>query len=235
MTARIIDGKTIAADLRGRIADAVHRLRRDRGVTPAIAVVLVGDNPASEVYVRTKSKAVAEAGMRAFDHKLVATTSEAELLALIAQLNADEAVNGILVQLPLPKQIDAQKIIAAIDPAKDVDGFHPLNVGRLFAASGAPDPSLLVPCTPMGCMMLLRRTLGDDLAGRRALVIGRSNIVGKPLAALLLGAYRNAMRIFGIQNVRAFFRRDRFPDLRHAHHFFKAEGIRIILMLPQLN
>jgi methylenetetrahydrofolate dehydrogenase (NADP+)/methenyltetrahydrofolate cyclohydrolase len=180
MTARIIDGKTIAADLRGRIADAVHRLRRDRGVTPAIAVVLVGDNPASEVYVRTKSKAVAEAGMRAFDHKLAATTSEAELLALIAQLNADKAVNGILVQLPLPKQIDAQKIIAAIDPAKDVDGFHPLNVGRL--ASGLP---ALVPCTPMGCV-LLAKTVHDSLAGLEAVVIGRSNIVGKPVAQLLL-------------------------------------------------
>lgn len=180
MTARIIDGKAIAADLRGRIADAVHRLRRDRGVAPGIAVVLVGDNPASEVYVRTKSKAVAEAGMRAFDHKLAATTSEAELLVLIAQLNADEAVNGILVQLPLPKQIDAQKIIAAIDPAKDVDGFHPLNAGRLV--SGLPT---LVPCTPMGCV-LLAKAVHDSLTGFEAVVIGRSNIVGKPVAQLLL-------------------------------------------------
>jgi len=126
---RIIDGKTIGADLRGKVTDAVHRLRRDRDVVPGIAVVLVGANPASEVYVRNKSKAVAESGMHAFDCKLAASTSEAELLALVARLNADEEVSGILVQLPLPKQIDAQKIIAAIDPAKDVDGFHPVNAG----------------------------------------------------------------------------------------------------------
>lgn len=180
MTARIIDGKTIAADLRGRIADSVHRLRRDRGVVPGIAVVLVGDNPASEVYVRTKSKAVAEAGMRAFDHRLPGTTTEAELLAVIGKLNADEGVSGILVQLPLPKQIDAQKIIASIDPAKDVDGFHPLNAGRL--ASGLPG---LVPCTPMGCV-LLAKSVHESLAGVAAVVIGRSNIVGKPVAQLLL-------------------------------------------------
>ena len=128
MGTRIIDGKTIAADLRGKVTDAVHRLRRDRGVVPGIAVVLVGADPASEVYVRNKSKAVAESGMRAFDCKLAVSTSEAELLDLIAKLNADEDVSGILVQLPLPKQIDAQKIIAAIDPTKDVDGFHPVNV-----------------------------------------------------------------------------------------------------------
>ncbi|HMA58052.1 MAG TPA: bifunctional methylenetetrahydrofolate dehydrogenase/methenyltetrahydrofolate cyclohydrolase FolD [Pseudolabrys sp.] len=180
MSARIIDGKTIAADLRGRVTDAVHRLRRDRGIVPGIAVVLVGDNPASEVYVRNKSKAVAEAGMRAFDRKLPGNTSETDLLALIAELNADDGVSGILVQLPLPKQIDAQKIIAAIDPAKDVDGFHPLNVGRL--ASGLP---ALVPCTPAGCV-LLAKTVHESLAGLEAVVIGRSNIVGKPVAQLLL-------------------------------------------------
>ena len=180
MSARIIDGKTIAADLRGKIADSVHRLRRDRGIVPGIAVVLVGDNPASEVYVRTKSKAVAEAGMRAFDHKLPSSTGESELIALISHLNADEEVNGILVQLPLPKQIDAQKIIAAIDPSKDVDGFHPLNAGRL--ASGLP---ALVPCTPMGCV-LLAKSVHESLAGLAAVVIGRSNIVGKPVAQLLL-------------------------------------------------
>jgi len=180
MSARIIDGKTIAADLRGKVADAVHRLRRDRGVVPGIAVVLVGNNPASEVYVRNKSKAVAEAGMCAFDCKLPATTSEAELIDLIAKLNADEEVSGILVQLPLPKQIDAQKIIAAIDPAKDVDGFHPVNAGRL--ASGLP---ALVPCTPLGCV-ILAKTVYDALAGVEAVVIGRSNIVGKPVAQLLL-------------------------------------------------
>jgi len=180
MSTHIIDGKTIGADLRGKIADAVHRLRRDRGVAPGIAVVLVGENPASEVYVRTKSKAVAEAGMRAFDHKLPTNTSEAELLSLIAKLNANADVSGILVQLPLPKQIDAQKIIAAIDAAKDVDGFHPLNVGRL--ASGLP---ALVPCTPMGCV-LLAKSVHESLAGFEAVVIGRSNIVGKPVAQLLL-------------------------------------------------
>ena len=176
----IIDGKTISADLRGKVADAVHRLRRDRGIVPGIAVVLVGEDPASSVYVRTKSKAVAEAGMHAFDRKLPMTTPEADLLALIAELNADKAVNGILVQLPLPKQIDAQKVIAAIDPAKDVDGFHPINVGRL--ASGLP---ALVPCTPMGCV-LLAKTVHASLAGMEAVVIGRSNIVGKPMAQLLL-------------------------------------------------
>jgi methylenetetrahydrofolate dehydrogenase (NADP+)/methenyltetrahydrofolate cyclohydrolase len=180
MGTRIIDGKTIAADLRGKVTDAVHRLRRDRGIVPGIAVVLVGVDPASEVYVRNKSKAVAESGMRAFDCKLAASTSEAELIALIAKLNADQEVSGILVQLPLPKQIDAQKIIAAIDPAKDVDGFHPVNAGRL--ASGL---SALVPCTPMGCV-ILAKTVHETLAGLEAVVIGRSNIVGKPVARLLL-------------------------------------------------
>jgi methylenetetrahydrofolate dehydrogenase (NADP+) / methenyltetrahydrofolate cyclohydrolase len=180
MSARIIDGKTIAADLRGKAADAVHRLRRDRGVVPGLAVVLVGDNPASEVYVRNKSKAVAEAGMHAFDRKLPSTINQADLIGLIAELNADEEVNGILVQLPLPKQIDTQKIIATIDPAKDVDGFHPLNAGRL--ASGLP---ALVPCTPLACV-LLARTVNETLAGLEAVVIGRSNIVGKPVARLLL-------------------------------------------------
>jgi methylenetetrahydrofolate dehydrogenase (NADP+) / methenyltetrahydrofolate cyclohydrolase len=180
MSARIIDGKTISADLRGKVADAVHRLRRDRGIVPGIAVVLVGNNPASEVYVRNKSKAVAESGMIAFDRKLPATANETELIDLIAKLNKDEEVNGILVQLPLPKQIDAHKIIAAIDPAKDVDGFHPLNVGRL--ASGLP---ALVPCTPMGCV-ILAKTVHETFAGLEAVVIGRSNIVGKPVAQLLL-------------------------------------------------
>ena len=180
MGTRIIDGKTIAADLRGKVTDAVHRLRRDRGVVPGIAVVLVGADPASEVYVRNKNKAVAESGMRAFDCKLAASTSEAELLELIAKLNADKEVSGILVQLPLPKQIDAQKIIAAIDPAKDVDGFHPVNAGRL--ASGLP---ALVPCTPMGCV-ILAKTVHETLAGLEAVVVGRSNIVGKPVAQLLL-------------------------------------------------
>ena len=180
MTARIIDGKAVAAELRGKIAGEVAPLKAAHGLTPGLAVVLVGDNPASEVYVRTKSKAVAEAGMRPFDHNLPETISEAELLELIGKLNADPAVNGILVQLPLPPQIDAQKVIAAIDPAKDVDGFHPLNAGRL--ASGLPG---LVPCTPLGCVMLAK-TVHPSLAGLEAVVIGRSNIVGKPVAQLLL-------------------------------------------------
>ncbi|HET7848685.1 MAG TPA: bifunctional methylenetetrahydrofolate dehydrogenase/methenyltetrahydrofolate cyclohydrolase FolD, partial [Pseudolabrys sp.] len=154
--------------------------KQAHGLIPAIAVVLVGANPASEVYVRTKSKAVAEAGMRAIDRKLPETASEADLLAEVARLNADPAVHGILVQLPLPKQIDSQKVIAAIDPAKDVDGFHPLNVGKL--ASGLPG---LVPCTPLGCV-ILAKTAHASIAGMDAVVIGRSNIVGKPVAQLLL-------------------------------------------------
>ncbi|HXX25457.1 MAG TPA: bifunctional methylenetetrahydrofolate dehydrogenase/methenyltetrahydrofolate cyclohydrolase FolD [Pseudolabrys sp.] len=180
MSARIIDGKAIAANLRGKITAEVSRLKSAHGLTPGIAVVLVGDNPASEVYVRSKSKAVAEAGMRAVDRKLPATTSEKDLLKLVAELNVDPSVDGILVQLPLPQQIDAQKVIAAIDPAKDVDGFHPLNVGRL--ASGLP---AFVPCTPLGCI-LLAKTVHSSLSGMEAVVIGRSNIVGKPVAQLLL-------------------------------------------------
>jgi len=181
MSARIIDGKTISADLRGKVTDAVHRLRRDRGIVPGLAVVLVGQNPASKVYVRNKSKAVTEAGLRSFDQHLPEDTSEAELLHMIARLNVDEKINGILVQLPLPRQIDPHRIIAAIDPAKDVDGFHPLNVGRL--ATGLP---ALVPCTPLACVMLAK-TVHPSLDGLEVLVVGRSNIVGKPVAQLLLG------------------------------------------------
>ena len=180
MNARIIDGKAIAADLRGKVTDAVHRLLRDRGLATGIAVVLVGQNPASKIYVSNKSNAVTAAGIRPFDQHLPASTSEAELLDLIARLNADEKVNGILVQLPLPPQIDPQKIIAAIDPGKDVDGFHPLNAGRL--ASGLPG---LVPCTPLGCL-LLAKSVHASLAGLEAVVVGRSNIVGKPVAQMLL-------------------------------------------------
>ncbi len=180
MSARIIDGKTISADLRGKVTDAVHRLRRDRGIVPGLAVVLVGHNPASKVYVRNKSKAVTEAGLRSFDQHMPEDVSEAELLDLITRLNADAQVNGILIQLPLPPQINADKIIAAIDPDKDVDGFHPLNAGRL--ASGLPG---LVPCTPLGCVRLAK-TVHASLAGLEAVVIGRSNIVGKPVAQLLL-------------------------------------------------
>lgn len=180
MTATVIDGKAIAADLRGKVEAEVVKLKRAHGVTPGLAVVLVGQNPASEVYVRSKSKAVVEAGMAPFDHKLPETTSEADLLALIDRLNKDKAVSGILVQLPLPPQIDPQKVIAAIDPSKDVDGFHPVNVGRL--SLGLPS---LVPCTPYGCIMLAK-SVKPSLAGLDALVIGRSNIVGKPVAQLLL-------------------------------------------------
>ena len=180
MQARIIDGKTISADLRGKVTDAVHRLLRDRGIVPGLAVVLVGHNPASRTYVRNKTKAVAEAGLQSFDQHLPEEASEADLLGLIARLNADPKINGILVQLPLPPQINVDKIIAAIDPDKDVDGFHPLNAGRL--ASGLPG---LVPCTPLGCVRLAK-TVHTSLAGLEAVVIGRSNIVGKPVAQLLL-------------------------------------------------
>ncbi len=179
MTARIIDGKTIAADLRAKVAADVHGLLA-RGVVPGLAMVLVGEDPASEVYVRSKSKAVQEAGMRSFDHRLPASVSEAELLALVKKLNADPQVHGILVQMPLPVAIDASRIIAAVDPGKDVDGFHPLNVGRLNI--GLPG---LIPCTPLGCVMLAK-TVNASLAGKEAVVVGRSNIVGKPLAQLLL-------------------------------------------------
>jgi methylenetetrahydrofolate dehydrogenase (NADP+) / methenyltetrahydrofolate cyclohydrolase len=180
MTATIIDGKTIAAELRAKVADEVQRLSKAHGLMPGLAVVLVGANPASEVYVGSKKKMTVEAGMRSFDHALPETVSEQELLALIARLNADRAVNGILVQLPLPAHIDTQKVIAAIDPGKDVDGFHPMNAGRL--ATGLP---ALVPCTPLGCVILAKR-VHASLAGLDAVVLGRSNIVGKPLAQLLL-------------------------------------------------
>ncbi|WP_460449669.1 bifunctional methylenetetrahydrofolate dehydrogenase/methenyltetrahydrofolate cyclohydrolase FolD [Alsobacter sp. SYSU BS001988] len=179
MSAAIIDGKAAAAHLRARIAEAVSDLRGRLGITPGLAVVLVGDNPASQIYVRSKGKQTVEAGMRSFEHKLAAETTQEELLALVDRLNADEAVDGILVQLPLPAQIDAGLVLERIDPAKDVDGFHPINAGRL--AAGAPG---LVPCTPLGCLMLLKQ-LRPDLAGLEAVVIGRSNIVGKPMAALL--------------------------------------------------
>ena len=180
MTAAIIDGKAIAAALRANVAGEVARLKRDHGVTPGLAVVLVGNDPASEVYVRSKSKAVIEAGMAPCDHKLPSSASEQEVLALVTKLNADPAVSGILVQLPLPPQIDSQKVIAAIDPMKDVDGFHPVNVGRL--SLGLP---ALTPCTPSGCVMLAK-SVRPSLAGLDAVVIGRSNIVGKPVAQLLL-------------------------------------------------
>jgi methylenetetrahydrofolate dehydrogenase (NADP+)/methenyltetrahydrofolate cyclohydrolase len=181
---KIIDGKAFAAGLRERIGREVARLKADHGVTPGLAVVLVGENPASQVYVRNKARQTAEAGMASFEHKLPKETTQAELLALIGKLNADPAVHGILVQLPLPDQIAEQAVIDAIDPAKDVDGFHVINVGRLSTgASGVSAP--LIPCTPLGCIMLLKDRLGD-LSGLNAVVIGRSNIVGKPMAQLLI-------------------------------------------------
>jgi methylenetetrahydrofolate dehydrogenase (NADP+)/methenyltetrahydrofolate cyclohydrolase len=180
MTATLIDGKTIAQQLRAKIATAAAELARTQGIVPGLAVVLVGADPASEVYVRSKSKAVTEAGMRSFDHKLPAETSQADLLALIARLNADPSVHGILVQLPLPAQIDATLVLNSIDPDKDVDGFHPVNAGRLATGQRA-----LVPCTPYGCV-ILAKTVHAQLSGMDAVVIGRSNIVGKPLAQLLL-------------------------------------------------
>jgi methylenetetrahydrofolate dehydrogenase (NADP+)/methenyltetrahydrofolate cyclohydrolase len=179
MSATIIDGKAFAAELRGRIRDAVARLSGE-GVRPGLAVVLVGDDPASEVYVRNKARQTVEVGMRSFDHTLPASTSQEELLALVAKLNADPQVDGILVQLPLPSQIDARTVIEAIDPAKDVDGFHPINAGRLMTGGGG-----LVPCTPLGALMLIK-SVRADLAGLDAVVVGRSNIVGKPMAQLLL-------------------------------------------------
>jgi len=162
------------------VGEAVSTLQRDHGLTPGLAVVLVGEDPASQVYVRNKGKQTLEAGMKSFEHKLPDTTSETELLALVEQLNSDPDVHGILVQLPLPDQIDSHAVINAINPDKDVDGFHLINVGRL--STGA---SGLVPCTPLGCLMLLKDELGD-LSGKNAVVVGRSNIVGKPMAALLL-------------------------------------------------
>ncbi len=179
MSATIIDGKAYAAGLRARIADAVAALSQG-GVTPGLAVVIVGEDPASQLYVKNKARQTVEVGMRSFAHTLPASTSEAELLGLVARLNADPAVDGILVQLPLPGQIDAQKIIEAIDPAKDVDGFHPINAGRLM--TGVPG---LVSCTPLGCL-LLAQSVRRDLAGLDAVVVGRSNIVGKPMAQLLI-------------------------------------------------
>ena len=182
--AAIIDGKAFAERLRARIATETARLAKEKGVTPGLAVVLVGENPASQVYVKSKSKQAAEAGIKAIDKKLPETTSEAELLALVQSLNADTSVHGILVQLPLPKQINSDKVLRAIDPAKDVDGFHPMNVGYL--ASGQTDRAF-VPCTPLGSLLLLKDKLGD-LTGKEAVVVGRSNIVGKPMAQLLLQA-----------------------------------------------
>jgi methylenetetrahydrofolate dehydrogenase (NADP+)/methenyltetrahydrofolate cyclohydrolase len=180
--ASIIDGRAVAAQVRARVAARVAERVAQGRPAPGLAVVLVGEDPASQVYVRSKARATREAGMVSIEHKLPAATGEAELLAIIAELNRRPDVHGILVQLPLPKHIDSAKVIEAIDPAKDIDGFHPVNVGRL--ASGA---RALAPCTPTGCL-ILARSVRPDLAGLEAVVIGRSNIVGKPMAQLLLGA-----------------------------------------------
>jgi methylenetetrahydrofolate dehydrogenase (NADP+) / methenyltetrahydrofolate cyclohydrolase len=180
--AKVIDGRELAAALRQRASEAAAQLRHEAGVAPGLATVLVGDNPSSQVYVRSKARACTGSGLEAFDIRLPAGISEAELIAEIEKLNRDERIDGILVQLPLPRQIDPHRIIGAIDPAKDVDGFHPLNVGRLWSGLAT-----MVPCTPQGCLRLLR-TVCDDLTGAEAVILGRSNIVGKPLAALLLAA-----------------------------------------------
>jgi len=183
MTAKIIDGKATAAALREKVGAEVARLKAECGLYPGLAVVLVGADPASEVYVRNKGRQTLEAGMLGFEHRLEGSVSEAELLELVETLNEDPAVHGILVQLPLPDHIDERRVVRAIEPRKDVDGFHPVNVGGL--ASG--DPAALVPCTPLGCLIMLEEQFDGDLAGRDALVIGRSNIVGKPMAQLLIG------------------------------------------------
>jgi methylenetetrahydrofolate dehydrogenase (NADP+)/methenyltetrahydrofolate cyclohydrolase len=180
MTARIIDGKTIAAELRARVASEVERIKRDNGMVPGLAVVLVGHDPASEVYVRSKHTQTQAAGMASFEHKLPAEVSQDKLLTLIAKLNRDGAVHGILVQLPLPKSLHTETIINAIDPAKDVDGLHPANAGRLAGGFAA-----LSPCTPLGCI-ILTKSVHASLEGMNAIVIGRSNLVGRPLVQLLL-------------------------------------------------
>jgi methylenetetrahydrofolate dehydrogenase (NADP+) / methenyltetrahydrofolate cyclohydrolase len=182
MTARLIDGKAFAAGLRQRVADAAALFQNRTGRPPGLAVVLVGDHPPSAAYVRSKARATREAGMESFEHKLPADVSQGQLMALVDELNADPAVDGILVQLPLPRHIEEQAVILRLDPAKDVDGFHPTNAGRLAIGLEA-----LVPCTPLGCLMLLQNELGD-LTGLEAIVVGRSNIVGKPMAQLLVKA-----------------------------------------------
>jgi methylenetetrahydrofolate dehydrogenase (NADP+)/methenyltetrahydrofolate cyclohydrolase len=180
--ATVIDGKAFAEGIRARVSRAVAELKDDYGVTPGLAVVLVGDDPASAVYVRNKGEQANAVGMHSVTHRLPAQTSQADLLDLVRQLNSDPSIHGVLVQMPLPKGLDADAVIAAIDPAKDVDGLHPLNAGRLSA--GLPG---LVPCTPVGCMLLLRDQL-SDLSGLHAVMVGRSNLMGKPMAQLLLAA-----------------------------------------------
>jgi methylenetetrahydrofolate dehydrogenase (NADP+)/methenyltetrahydrofolate cyclohydrolase len=182
-TAKLIDGKAFAAGLRTQIAEGVAQFREATGHTPGLAVVLVGEDPASKVYVGSKEKQTVEVGMLSFAHRLPADTAQDDLIALVERLNADPVVDGILVQLPLPKHLDELAVVSAIDPDKDVDGLHVVNAGRL--ASGLPG---LVSCTPLGCMMLIKHMLGDNLSGKNAVVIGRSILVGKPVAQLLLAA-----------------------------------------------
>lgn len=182
MTAELIDGKKAAERLRGQVADLAAAFAEDAGRKPGLAVVLVGEDPASSVYVRSKGKATLAAGMESFEHRLPADTGQDELIALVDRLNADPAVDGILVQLPLPEGLDGQAVLTRIDPDKDVDGFHPVNAGRLATGLNG-----FVPCTPYGCLLLLKAQLGE-LSGLNAVVIGRSNIVGKPMAALLTAA-----------------------------------------------
>ena len=183
MTAALIDGKAFAASLRAKVGEGVAAFLSETGAVPGLAVVLVGEDPASAVYVRNKAKQTVEVGMASFEHKLPADTAQDDLIALVKRLNADEKVDGILVQLPLPKHIDELAVVSAIDPDKDVDGLHVVSAGRL--ASGLPG---LVSCTPLGCMMLIRDVMGDTLSGKEAVVIGRSILVGKPVAQLLLAA-----------------------------------------------
>jgi methylenetetrahydrofolate dehydrogenase (NADP+) / methenyltetrahydrofolate cyclohydrolase len=180
MTASVIDGKVIAAELRTRVAAEVARVKSEHGLTPGLAVVLVGSDPASEVYVRSKHKQTQEAGMASFEHVLPADVAQNDLIALVQKLNNDPTVHGILVQLPLPKGLDTQAVINAIDPAKDVDGLHPVNAGRLASGMDA-----LSPCTPLGCI-ILAKSVHESLEGMNAIVIGRSNLVGRPLVQLLL-------------------------------------------------
>ena len=180
--AKIIDGKAFAANLRERVGRAVSKLKADNDITPGLAVVLVGEDPASQVYVRSKGKQTVEAGMNSYEFKMSDDATQEVLLHKIDELNNDPAVHGILVQLPLPKQIDEAAVLAAIDPNKDVDGFHVINVGRLATDTGRG----LVPCTPLGCIMMLRDHFDNNLSGKKAIVVGRSNIVGKPMFNLLL-------------------------------------------------
>ncbi|HEY3893138.1 MAG TPA: bifunctional methylenetetrahydrofolate dehydrogenase/methenyltetrahydrofolate cyclohydrolase FolD [Bradyrhizobium sp.] len=198
MTARLIDGKVIAAELRARVADEVARVRRDHRLTPGLAVVLVGNDPASEIYVRSKHKQTQAAGMASFEHVLPADVGQDEVLALIARLNRDPAVHGILVQLPLPKSLHTETIVNAIDPAKDVDGLHPNNAGRLAGGLAA-----LSPCTPLGCI-ILTRSVHASLEGMNAIVLGRSNLVGRPLVQLLLN-----------ENATVTIAHSRSRDLKH--------------------